>query len=75
MKTRRVLVAVIEKNRVVRITMADWWFYKDPMRPVEMVDISSLETRPEIGWGYAKGIFFTTSDQQMMFRIRARTLK
>lgn len=74
MKERRVLVAVIEKNRVARITMADWWFYKDPLRPVEMVDISQMEKRPLIGWGYRLGIFFPANDQQLMFRIRAQTI-
>ena len=74
MKERRVLVAVIEKSRVVRITMADWWVYKDPFKSVEMVDISQMEKRPEIGWGYRLGIFFTANNQQLMFRIRSQLI-
>lgn len=75
MRERRVLVAVIESNRVARITMTDWWIFKDPFKSVEMVDISSMGTRPEIGWGYMKGIFFIpTTDHRLKLRIRAKTL-
>ncbi len=75
MKERRVLVAVIERNRVTRITMVDWWKFKDPFKPEEMVDISQMEPRPEIGSGYMRGVFFiATKDHRLKLRIRAKTL-